>query len=377
MTNLYKGIALQDKVDIMKERRPTPVILDCDPGHDDAFAIVLAAFSPEELSLLAITTVSGNQSLEKTTLNALRILHACGFQENSIPVAKGASAPLMLPELAQPKSQEESISLIVSTHYDTSYHQPLVGRHPVEVHGESGMDGAEFPSTVIPKLDQRKAWNLMADIVQLYSPEFPLTIIATGPLTNIALFVTLYPELRRNIRIVFMGGTFERGNIHPTAEFNILHDPEAAHIVFHCGVSLTMVPLDLTHQVLVTQDILGRIHALNTPFAKNMAGLVEFFRNSYQKTFGFASPPLHDPCAVAYVLDASRFETQLIRVEVETGKGLCAGQTVGDFYGRYLRKPKNVNVVQKMDIEWFWHRMLQSLTKANEQSPLNKNVNSS
>ncbi|GJQ10070.1 hypothetical protein GpartN1_g4828.t1 [Galdieria partita] len=361
---------LQNKVNLMKDKTPIPVILDCDPGHDDAFAIILAAFSPEELSLLAITTVSGNQSLEKTTLNALRILHACGFKENSILVAKGASAPLMLPELAEPDNQAESTAL--NTNCDSSCYQPLTGRHPVEVHGETGMDGADFPLTVIPKIEHRKAWNLMADIVQLYSPEFPVTVIATGPLTNIALFVTLYPELRKNIRIVFMGGTFERGNIHPTAEFNILHDPEAAHIVFHSGVSLTMIPLDLTHQVLVTEDILERIHALNTPFAKNMAGLIEFFRNSYQRTFGFASPPLHDPCAVAYVLDPRRFETQFIRVEVETGKGLCAGQTVGDFYGHFFKKPKNIYVVQKMDIEWFWNRMLQSLTKANEQSPLNK-----
>jgi len=279
------------------ERRPMPIILDCDPGHDDAFAIVLAATNPEQLSLLAITTVSGNQSLEKTTLNALRILHACGLSSSTIPVAKGASAPLMLPELADTCTADRH----------------SVGIYPVEVHGETGMDGADFPLAVIPKVDERKAWNLMADIVSLYSAECPVTIVATGPLTNVALFVTLYPELRNRIRIVLMGGTFEGGNIHPTAEFNILHDPEAAHIVFHSGVCLTMIPLDLTHQVLVTEDILGKIRALNTPFAKNMAGLVEFFRDSYQKTFGFSSPPLHDPCAVAYVLDPSRFDAQRIR----------------------------------------------------------------
>ncbi|KAK4525489.1 hypothetical protein GAYE_SCF13G3397 [Galdieria yellowstonensis] len=347
MTDVYKRTC----------KRPAPVILDCDPGHDDAFAIVLAAFNPELLSLLAITTVSGNQSLEKTTLNALRILHACGFRENIIPVAKGASAPLMLPELADSRS-------------DSSQHD--VGIYPVEVHGETGMDGADFPLVAIPKVDERKAWHLMADIVSLYSAECPVTIVATGPLTNVALFVTLYPELRSRIRIVLMGGTFERGNIHPTAEFNILHDPEAAHIVFHSGVYLTMIPLDLTHQVLVTEDILRKIQSLDSQFAKNMAGLVEFFRDSYQKIFGFPSPPLHDPCAVAYVLDPSRFETQFIRVEVETGKGLCAGQTVGDFYGRFfVGKPKNVNVALKMDIGWFWNSMLQSLKKANEQSPLN------
>eukprot|EP00871_Galdieria_phlegrea_P003530 jgi/Galph1/4178/GphlegSOOS_G2815.1 len=351
------------------ERKRIPVILDCDPGHDDAFAMIMAAFNPERLELLGISTVSGNQSLENTTMNALRILHACGLSERSIPVAKGASAPLLHPEwldigvtsgqqiVTDKSTEEEQLSSFPS--------------YPVQVHGETGMDGGDFPLTVMSKVDERKAWNMMADIISKYSPDEPVVLMGTGPLTNIALFLTLYPQLGKNINIVIMGGTFERGNIHPTAEFNILHDPEAAHIVFNCGVPVTMIPLDLTHQVLVTEDILNKILSMKTAFAKNMGGLLEFFRSSYKKTFGFSSPPLHDPCAVAYVLEPSRFVTQWIRVDVELSSGYCRGQTVGDFYGHLLRKPKNVCVAMKVDIDWFWNIMLQSLERANQQSPLN------
>lgn len=220
---------------------PVPVILDCDPGHDDAFNILLAAAHPS-VDLLAITTVAGNQSLEKTTLNARRVCEAAAIRD--VPIAAGAAGPLH----ARPQGG------------------PLVAEN---IHGGSGLDGPNWEPTfghgepTVPQ-DPRDALTLLRDTLTTHPA--PVTLVPTGPLTNIATLLLAYPRLTARIeRIVLMGGSVERGNSTPAAEFNILCDPEAADIVFGCGVPVTMFGLNATHQVRATPEVVARLAALGTP----------------------------------------------------------------------------------------------------------------
>jgi inosine-uridine nucleoside N-ribohydrolase len=304
----------------------TPIILDCDPGHDDAIAIMLAAGDPA-VELLAITTVAGNQTLEKTTLNALRVCTLAGIHD--VPVAPGCARPLT---------------------------QPL--RIADDVHGETGLDGPRFGEPAVQALDEH-AVDVMHRLLQDH-PE-PVTIVPTGPLTNIALLLTRYPEDGPRIReIVLMGGSTERGNVTPYAEANIYVDPEAAAIVFGSGVPVTMCGLNVTHQALVTPDVVARLEALGGELGPVCAELMTFFGSTYRALWGFEAPPLHDPVAVARVIDPSLVECVEAHVAIEVAGAHTRGATVVDLHG-YLGATPNAKVAVGLDVPRFWDRLVDAL----------------
>jgi pyrimidine-specific ribonucleoside hydrolase len=275
-----------------------PIILDCDPGHDDALAILLALARPE-LEVLGITTVAGNSTLENTTRNALAVLTLLG--RTDVPVAAGADRPL-------------SRSLQTAPH----------------VHGSSGLEGADLPR---PEAEPRAedAPDLMAALIE--SSDAPVTLIPTGPLTNIAAFGRRYPELLAKVpHICLMGGSIGEGNITASAEFNIWVDPDAAHEVFSAGVPLTMIGLDVTHQALLTFDDIDRMADLGRT-GRVFADLMRFFARFHLERYGWPGAPIHDAVAVAHVLDNDLVETKPYHVDIEVGSELTRGRTVVDLHG--------------------------------------------
>ncbi|BEJ50153.1 pyrimidine-specific ribonucleoside hydrolase RihA [Aeromonas dhakensis] len=292
-----------------------PVILDCDPGHDDAIALILALASPE-LKVLAVTTSAGNQTPDKTLNNALRILTLLG--RDDIPVAAGAPKPL-------------ARELIIADN----------------VHGESGLDGPKLPDPAFAPVAMT-ALELMARCLR-ESPE-PVTLVPTGPLTNIALLLVAHPELKSKIaRIVLMGGAAGAGNWTPAAEFNIYVDPEAADMVFKSGLPITMCGLDVTHQAQVMDEDIERVRAITNPVAQCVAGLLDFFMIYHRDPkWGFAGAPLHDPCTIAWLLAPALFHGVECRVDIETGGTHTSGMTVVDRYG-LTGKPANALVLLGLD----------------------------
>lgn len=292
-----------------------PVILDCDPGHDDAIALILALASPE-LDVLAVTTSAGNQTPDKTLNNALRILTLLG--RDDIPVAAGAPKPL-------------ARELIIADN----------------VHGESGLDGPKLPDpTFAPQA--MTGLELMAKCLR-ESLE-PVTLVPTGPLTNIALLLAAHPELKGKIaRIVLMGGTAGAGNWTPAAEFNIYVDPEAADMVFKSGIPITMCGLDVTHEAQVMDEDIERVRAITNPVAQCVAGLLDFFMIYHRDPkWGFAGAPLHDPCTIAWLLAPELFHGVECRVDIETSGKHTLGMTVVDRYG-LTGKPANALVLLGLD----------------------------
>jgi purine nucleosidase len=304
---------------------PKPVILDVDPGHDDAVAIMLACGAPE-LDLLAVTTVAGNVPLEKTTRNVLRVLSLTGH--TGVPVAAGASSPLR---------------------------RPL---HTAEnIHGESGLDGPEIPDPSFEH-DERSATELIADTVRGASE--PVTIIPAGPLTNVATFLREHPELKGRVaHISLMGGSIGLGNTSPAAEFNIYVDPEAAREVFESGLPITMSGLDVTHQARAGPEERENLRSLG-PIGTVVAELLEFFAATYERVYGFGAPPLHDAVAVAKVMEPGVMKTRPMRVDVECESELTRGETVCDFYG-VGGKPPNAEVGVELDRERFFNLLYEVL----------------
>jgi inosine-uridine nucleoside N-ribohydrolase len=297
---------------------PTPIILDVDPGHDDAVAIMLACCAPE-LDLLAVTTVAGNVPLEKTTRNALRILSLIGH--TGVPLASGAASPLR---------------------------RPL--RTAEDIHGESGLEGPELPDPSFGR-DVRHATELVAGTLR-DAPE-PVTLIPTGPLTNVATFLREHPELKARIaRISLMGGSIGLGNTTPAAEFNFYVDPEAAREVFESGLPITMSGLDVTHQAGAGPAETEKLRSLGQSGAV-VAELLEYFAGTYNSVFGFDAPPLHDPVAVAAVLEPRLLKMRPMRVDVECESELTRGESVCDFYG-VTGKPPNAEVGVELDREGFF-----------------------
>ncbi|NUK50565.1 nucleoside hydrolase [Streptomyces lunaelactis] len=302
---------------------PVPIIIDCDPGHDDAIAIMLAAGDPA-IDLLAITTVAGNQTVEKTTLNARRVCTVAGI--TGVPIAAGCAQPLVQP-------------LLVAD----------------DVHGDSGMDGPQFAEPTVDVVPEH-AVDLMYRILTKH-PE-PVTLVPTAPLTNIALLLTRYPDAAERIReIVLMGGSTERGNRTPAAEFNIHVDPEAADIVFRSGVPVTMCGLNVTHQALATPEVLARLEGLGTELGRTCAQLMTYFAATYRRLWGFASPPLHDPVAVARVIDPAIVHCVDASVAVELRGQHTRGATVVDLH-QYLDRPVNARVAVTLEPEMFWDRVI-------------------
>lgn len=292
-----------------------PVILDCDPGHDDAIALILALASPE-LDVLAVTTSAGNQTPDKTLNNALRILTLLG--RDDIPVAAGAPKPL-------------ARELIIADN----------------VHGESGLDGPKLPDPAFAP-QAMTGLELMAKCLR-ESPE-PVTLVPTGPLTNIALLLAAHHELKPRIaRIVLMGGAAGAGNWTPAAEFNIYVDPEAADMVFKSGIPITMCGLDVTHEAQVMDEDIERVRTITNPVAQCVAGLLDFFMIYHRDPkWGFAGAPLHDPCTIAWLLAPELFHGVECRVDIETSGEHTVGMTVVDRYG-LTGKPANALVLLGLD----------------------------
>jgi inosine-uridine nucleoside N-ribohydrolase len=276
----------------------TDIILDCDPGHDDAIALLLALGSPE-LNLLGVTTVCGNQTLEKTTANAIRVLDYVGRDE--VSVAAGADRPLVR------------------------------DRHvAAEVHGETGLDGPDLPRASRPP-EPAHAIDWIA--MTLIGRADPVTLVPTGPLTNIALFLARYPELAGRVeRIALMGGAIGEGNVTPAAEFNIWADPEAAHRVFTSGIDLTMVGLDVTHQALLGPDDVARLRSSGRA-GTLVADLFEFYVQFHRRRYGWEGAPVHDAVAMAHVIDGGLLTTEHVGVVVDTGPELSRGRTHADRSG--------------------------------------------
>ena len=299
----------------------TPVLLDCDPGHDDAIAMLLALGS-DELELRGVTTVAGNQTLEKTTANAIRVLELAGRAE--IPVAAGAGRPLV--------------------------REPRVA---AEVHGETGLDGPDLPPPQGEPSPQH-AVDFLAERIE------GATLVATGPLTNVALLLARHPEAVPE-RIVLMGGAIAEGNVTPAAEFNIWADPEAAHRVFTSGLDVTMVGLDVTHQALVTSahaEQLGQSGRIGTVVAE----LLEFYGGFHRTVYGWDGSPIHDAVAVAHVIDPTLLELEHVNVRVDCESELCRGRTVADIWRRTGLEP-NANVAVGIDSERFVDLLLQRLAR--------------
>jgi purine nucleosidase/pyrimidine-specific ribonucleoside hydrolase len=296
----------------------TPILLDCDPGHDDAIALLLALGS-DELDLRGVTTVAGNQTLEKTTANAIRVLELAGRAE--IPVAAGAGRPLV--------------------------REPRVA---ADVHGETGLDG---PDLRPPQADPspQHAVDFLAERIE------GATLVATGPLTNVALLLARYPEAKPE-RIVLMGGAIAEGNVTPAAEFNIWADPEAAQRVFTSGLDITMVGLDVTHKALVNPDQLrgsGRIGEV-------VAELLEFYGGFHRSVYGWDGSPIHDAVAVAHVIDPELLEVERLNVRIDAESELCRGRTVVDVWRRTGLEP-TANVAVGIDPERFVDLLQQRLAR--------------
>ena len=306
---------------------PRRVVLDCDPGHDDAMAILLAAATPA-IELEAITTVVGNQTLERVTLNARRVCSVAGI--SGVPIAAGRDRPLR--------------------------REPIIAG---EIHGTSGLDGVDWDEPTVPQ-DPRDGVELIVERALADDPR-PLTLVAVGPLTNVAAALDRAPEIAARIdRVSIMGGAIGLGNWTPSAEFNIHVDPEAAEIVFASGVPITLVPLEVTHRALATDEVIERIAGLDTAVARVSAALMRYFAGTYREVFRFPHPAVHDPVAVATLIDERIVGTRRMNVAIDTTAGLSAGRTAVDVYGTTGRPP-NADVGLELDAARFWDLMIEAL----------------
>ena len=314
---------------------PRTIVLDCDPGHDDAIAMMLAYAHPE-IELAAVTTVSGNQTLDKVTRNALAVATICGM--TGLPIAAGAAHPLVRPVRVAP-----------------------------DIHGESGMDGPELPEPRVA-LDPRHGVDVIIDTIRSRPPG-SVTLVPTGPLTNIALAARKAPDIiPATAGVVLMGGGYAGGNTTAAAEFNILADPEAAHVVFGAGWPVTQVGIDLTHQATATPDVVARIAEVGNPASRFVVELLEFFGRMYRAAQGFDAPPVHDPCAVALVAGPGLIDTRPAHVEIELTGQHTVGMTVTDFVGRGGARLEH-RVAVRLDRNRFWDMVIDALARLPEGAP--------
>jgi inosine-uridine nucleoside N-ribohydrolase len=307
---------------------PTPIIIDTDPGHDDALALLLAARAPE-LRLLAVTCVAGNQTLDKTTLNARRVLSVGDIR--TVPVAAGMARPLVRQLHTAPN-----------------------------VHGESGLDGYDFPPPQVEVIPEHAVDVIIRTVTE--SPE-PVTLVPVGPLTNVAMAFLRAPAITEKLaRIVLMGGAAHLGNTTPAAEFNIYVDPEAAQIVFESGVPITMVGLDATHQARLRPQERERIRALGTPVATMVGALMDFYTGTEARRDPADGPPIHDALAVAALIRPDLLETKHVNVVIETAGEYTAGRTVCDLRGTTGRPP-NADVALGVDRDAFIELLTEGLAR--------------
>ena len=302
-----------------------PVILDGDPGHDDAIGWMLAKASPM-LDIRAVTSVCGNQTIEKTTYNAMRICTLLGID---CPVAKGRPSPLLAKPMIAPS-----------------------------VHGQSGLDGPKLPEPAM-ELSEMSSVELMAKVLR--ESEVPVTIVSTGPQTNVAALLLAHPELKNKIgQISLMGGGIEHGNWTPAAEFNILVDPEAAKIVFESGIPVIMSGLDVTEKALIYPADFERIRAVGNPVAVVVADWLEFFYE-FHRELGYPGAPLHDPVAVVSLVRPDLLISRELCVEIETRGEYCRGATIG-----HNRKPANARVNLGIDRDGFADFLVEAVSTYGE-----------
>lgn len=296
------------------------IILDCDPGHDDAVAILMAGIHPS-IQLLGITTVAGNQTLNKTTINALNV---CQYLNIDVPVCSGMSLPMV-----------RKVQTIAD-----------------DIHGESGLDGPVFDK-LTKELDKRHAVNFIIETLKNSSEK--ITLVVTGPMTNVAMAFRMEPSIIEKVkRVIFMGGSYQLGNVTPAAEFNIFADAEAAYVVFNSGVPLVMMGLDLTRQALCYPSIVERMGKVGGKASKLFVDLMGFFCKTQKQVFGWEGGPLHDPTCIAYIIDESCIETKDMYSEVEIRSEKCYGRTLCDYFGVTKNKP-NSKVSIKLDVDKFWN----------------------
>ncbi len=306
-----------------------PVLLDCDPGHDDAVAILLALGSPQ-VELLGITTCFGNCTVADATRNAQRVLALAGRED--VPVAVGAGGPMR---------------------GDTA-----LGNY---VHGASGLDGPPLPEpTVAPVAESAHDFLRRT----LREADEPVTVVVTGPMTNLGRLLSAEPELAPRIaELVFMGGSTERGNHTPTAEFNTYADPEALDVVLRSGVPIRMVGLNLTHQALATPEVVARMSAMPHPIGRTCAAWMGFFGDSYERIWEFAAPPVHDPCTIAALLDDTVIGWRDAFVAVELDGTWTRGTTVVDLHHRYPERAPNASVAMDLQPARYWDLVLAALDR--------------
>lgn len=307
-----------------------PIIIDTDPGHDDAFAI-LAAIASAELDVLALTTVAGNVPLDKTTYNALRLRELAGAPE--IPVYQGCSRPM--------------VNELVTAEY---------------VHGETGLDGPHLPAPQ-GAIEQQHAVDYLVETL-LAAEDRSITICIIGPMTNIAMALVKEPAIAAKVaEFVIMGGSFHAGgNITPTAEFNVFVDPHAAHAVFTSGVPLTIMPLDVTHQAQATPPRAAAFRALGPPVGEAIAAMLDFVEKFDVSHYGFEGFPLHDPTVIAYLIEPEMFEARRGYVSVVLEPGAGHGMTVADWWGTTGQAP-NATVMFGVDSDRFYELLTDLLAR--------------
>lgn len=310
---------------------PRKVILDCDPGQDDAIALFLAMSAPEELDILGITTVAGNVPLTLTQRNARMMCDIAGKTE--LPVFAGCTQPI--------------VRDAITAEY---------------IHGATGIDGIDVFEPKTPLQDQHAVDFIIESLSKAENNS--VTLVPTGPLTNIGTAIQREPAILDRVEeIVLMGGAMrESGNRTPSAEFNIMVDPHAAELVFNCGRPVSALGLDVTHQVLSTRDRVSRIGALANPVADATAGMLGFFHRYDTKKYGSEGTPLHDPCTVAYLLKPELFQSKMCNISVETESELTVGHTAVDFW-HVTDRPVNANWVYAIDADGFYDLLNEHLAR--------------
>lgn len=311
----------------------TKIILDVDPGHDDAIAIMVAHKHPE-IDLLGITVVSGNNSLEKTLRNTLNI---CTWLGVDVPISAGMDRP------------------IVRDRY-------LSCDGPGDVHGETGLDGHDF-GEITAKTTGIHAVEYIIQTVM--ASEEKITLVPTGPLSNIGMALRMEPKIIEKIeRIVLMGGAYGTGNVTPSAEFNLYADPEAAHIVFSSGLPIVMMGLDLTRQASCTQEVSDKMAAIGNRASELFVNLMEFFRGTQKREFGWDAPPVHDPTTIVYLTNPELYETTHCNCQIGLSHDVTYGRTVCDMH-HVTTEPRNTHVATKIDFDGFWEVVAETIRRYN------------
>ena len=338
-----------------------PVIIDCDPGHDDMMALVLA-WGSGKLDIKAVTTVAGNNTIYNTTQNALNVMHYIGADE--VPVAMGFQNPMVRSHAEQMEKMAANRRKMRPEPQEQG--QKITG---AAVHGKSGMDGFEFPAENPKTVADLRSVEMMAKILR--ESEEQVTIISMGPLTNLGFLIRLYPDVLPKIkRISMMGGTSEFILTRPFMEFNTYVDPEASKIVFESGLPITMFGYDVTYRVLFNQDTVDRLYAIGNNTGKMVADLLSFFRASHNKALTRLNlgdnAPIHDACAVAGVIDPTLVtDVRPMHVDIAVGGDLLDGATVCDYQGALEFLPKNVDVVYNMDTPRFLDMLVSAAAACN------------